>query len=137
MQAPNALEQLAAVVADALAAAGGTDRGAADLRVTPDADGWLRCELGGVPTQQASRFSAALDELLAPLTEPRYLIGRKVLVPPTSRLARTLFAARAVVGLPLPGAVAWHAVPRWFAQNKHRLGVSADLLAAAHRAAPT
>jgi hypothetical protein len=59
---------------------------------------------------------------LAPLTEPRYLIGRKILVPPTTRLARALFAARAVVGLPLPGAVAWHPVPRWFAQNQKRLG---------------
>jgi superfamily II DNA or RNA helicase len=120
--APNALEQLAAVVADALKATGGAEIGSAALRFTPDADGWIRCELGGVPTEQALRFSAVLDELLAPLTEPRYLIGRKILVPPTARLARALFAARAVVGLPLPGAVAWHPVPRWFAQNQKRLG---------------
>ncbi|MDT5126368.1 MAG: hypothetical protein QOH54_2012 [Mycobacterium sp.] len=120
-EAPNALEQLAAVVADALKAAGGAESGSAALRFTPDADGWLRCELGGVPTEQAQRFSAAFDELLAPLTEPRYLIGRKILVPPTARLARALFAARAVVGLSLPGAVAWHPVPRWFAQNQQRL----------------
>jgi superfamily II DNA or RNA helicase len=120
--APNALEQLAAVVADALKAASGAERGAEALRITPDVDGWLRCELDGVPTDQALRFSAVLDELLAPLTEPRYLIGRKILAPPTARLARWLFAARAVVGLPLPGAVAWHPVPRWFAKNQKRLG---------------
>ena len=120
--APNALEQLAAVVADALEAAGGAESGAAALRVTPDVDGWIRCELGSVPTEQAQRFSAALDELLAPLTEPRYLIGRKILEPPTARVARALFAARAVIGLPLPGAVAWHPVPRWFAKNQKRLG---------------
>jgi superfamily II DNA or RNA helicase len=120
--APNALEQLAAVVADALKATDGAERGAEALLITPDADGWIRCELGGVPAEQAQRFSAVLDELLAPLTEPRYLIGRKILVPPTGRIARMLFAVRAVVGLPLPGAIAWHPVPRWFAQNQKRLG---------------
>ena len=121
-EAPNALEQLAAAVADALKAAGGAERGSEALRIAPDADGWIRCELDGVPSEQARRFSAALDELLAPLTEPRYLIGRRILTPPTARLARSLFAVRAVVGLPLPGAVAWHPVPRWFAQNQKRLG---------------
>jgi superfamily II DNA or RNA helicase len=120
-EAPNALEQLAAVVADALEAAGGADDGSAGLRIIPDVDGWIRCELGGVPSEQSQRFSSALDELLAPLTEPRYLIGRKILLPPTAGLPRALFAARAVVGLPLPGAVTWHAVPRWFAKNKQRL----------------
>jgi hypothetical protein len=120
--APNALEQLAAVVADALKAAGGAERGAEALRITPDADGWIRCELGGVETEQAQLFSAVLDELLAPLTEPRYLVGRKILLPPTGRVARTLFAARAVLGLSLPGAVSWHPVPRWFAKNQKRLG---------------
>ncbi|POX89317.1 DNA or RNA helicase of superfamily II [Mycobacterium kansasii] len=119
--APNALEQLAAAVGDALRAAGGADRGSDALRITVDPDGWIRCELGGVPTEQSQRFTAALDELLAPLTEPRYLIGRKILTPPTGRVARGLFAARAVIGVPLPGAVAWHGVPQWFARRKDRL----------------
>ncbi|VBA57474.1 hypothetical protein LAUMK191_04057 [Mycobacterium attenuatum] len=120
--APNALEQLAATVADALRAADGADRGSEALRITADPDGWIRCELGGVPTEQSQRFTAALDELLAPLAEPRYLIGRKVLAPPPGAVARGLFAARAVVGLPLPGAIAWHSVPQWFARRKDRLG---------------
>ncbi|QUR68563.1 DEAD/DEAH box helicase family protein [Mycobacterium spongiae] len=119
-QAPNALERLAAVVADALHAAGGAERGAEALRIKADPDGWIRCELDGVPTEQSQRFTAALDELLAPLGEPRYLIGRKILTPPATRLARAAFAARAVMGLPVPGAVAWHAVPRWLARNKDR-----------------
>lgn len=119
-RAPNALEQLAAAVADALNSAGGAERGAEALRITADPDGWLRCELGGVPTEQSVRFTAVLDELLAPLTEPRYLIGRKVLTPPAGRVARNLYAARAVVGLPLPGAIAWHCVPQWFARRKDR-----------------
>ncbi|OSC40078.1 DEAD/DEAH box helicase family protein [Mycobacterium decipiens] len=119
-KAPNALEQLAAVVADALYDAGGAQRGADALRLTSDPDGWIRCELADVPTEQSQRFTGALDELLAPLAEPRYLIGRKILTPPAARIARGVFAARAVVGLPLPGAIAWHAVPRWFARNKDR-----------------
>lgn len=128
--APNALERLAAAVADALHATGGADAGAEALRFTPDADGWIRYELGGVPSEQALRFTTVLDELLAPLTEPRYLIGRRILEPPAAPQARMLFAARAVLGLPLPGAVAWHPVPRWFAQNKKRV---AALEAAWHR----
>ena len=111
-----------ATVADALHAAGGTDRGAEALRITPDADGWVRYELGGVPSGQAQLFSGVLDELLAPLTETRYLVGRKVLVPPIASVPRVLFACRAVLGLPLPGAVAWHPVPRWFGRNQRRLG---------------
>ena len=118
--APNALEQLAAAIADALKAAGGTERGSEALRITPDPDGWIRCELSGVPTDQSLRFTTALDELIAPLAEPRYLLGRKILTPPNGRLARPLFAARAVVGLPLPGAVAWHTMPRWFTRRKDR-----------------
>ena len=119
--APGALEQLAAVVADALHRAGGADRDAASLQIKPDADGWVRCELRGVPTEQSARFTSALDELLAPLTDPRYLLGRKVITPPNARIARAVFAARSLVGLPLPGAVVWHQVPRWFAQNQRRL----------------
>ncbi|KAA1250782.1 DNA or RNA helicase of superfamily II [Mycobacterium simiae] len=119
--APNAFEQLAAAVADALNAAGGAERGAEALRITTDPDGWIRCELGGVPTEQSGRFTVALDELLAPLTEPRYLIGRMILTPPPGRFTRGLYAARAVVGLPLPGAVAWHSVPHWFARRRDRL----------------
>lgn len=120
--APNAIDQLAAVVADALKSAGGITNGAGALRITPDSDGWVRYELDDVTTEDALRFSAVFDELLAPLTEPRHLIGRKILTPPTGRLARSRFAARVVVGLPLPGAVAWHPVPRWFGQNQKRLG---------------
>lgn len=118
--APNALEQLAAVVADALHAADGADSGAEAVRITPDPDGWIRCELGDVPTEQSQRFTEALDELLAPLAEPRYLIGRKILMPPAGRVARASFAVRAVLGVRLPGAIAWHAIPRWFARNQAR-----------------
>ena len=118
--APTALEQLAAAVADGLHAAGGTDSGAEHLttRLTPD--GWIRCELDGVPHEQSVRFATALDEILSPLADPRYLLGRRVLTPPAGRLGRIGYAGRAWLGLPLPGIVAWHAMPRWFAASQRK-----------------
>jgi superfamily II DNA or RNA helicase len=124
---PDALEQLAAAVADALHTAGGTDRGAEALHVSPAVDGSLRCELTGVPAEQSALFAAALDELLAPLAEPRYLVGRRVLVAPAGARGAVTLAVRSVMRRPLPGAVAWHAVPRWCARN----AVRRDLFAAA------
>jgi superfamily II DNA or RNA helicase len=120
--APTALEQLAAVVADALHDAGGADQGAVAVEVTPAPDGWLRCSLTGVPLEQSRRFTAALDELLAPLAEPRHLVGRRIVQAPAGRVARWGLTARALAGLPVPGAVAWHAVPQWCGVNQRRLG---------------
>ena len=136
-EAPNALEQLAAVVADGLKAAGGAERGAEAVRITPDADGWIRCELSGVAAEQAQLFSAVLDELLAPLTEPRYLIGRKILLPPPAGLARTALrrarsprASATRRGGMAPGAALVRPEPEasWCAAVR---------LATAHRPAPT
>ncbi len=120
--APTALEQLAAVVADALHDAAGADQGASAVEVSPTPDGWLRCSLTGVPLEQSRRFTAALDELLAPLAEPKQLIGRRIVRAPTGRVARWGLTARALVGLPVPGTVAWHAVPQWCGANQRRLG---------------
>ncbi|MEV0840861.1 DEAD/DEAH box helicase family protein [Actinocatenispora sera] len=117
---PDALEQLAAAVADALHTAGGTERGAEALRVSPTVGGALRCELTGVPAEQSARFAAALDELLAPLAEPRYLVGRRVLVAPAGARGAVALAVRSMARRPLPGAVAWHALPRWCARNAVR-----------------
>jgi hypothetical protein len=124
--APTAVEQLAAAVADALHAADGADRGADAVRVVPTADGWLRCELTGVPVEQSQRFATALDELMAPLAEPRHLVGRRVVSAPATRVGRTLLAARALLGLPVSGTVAWHAVPQWCAVNQRRLRLFLD-----------
>jgi superfamily II DNA or RNA helicase len=124
--APTAVEQLAAAVAEALHAAGGAERGADAVRVVPTADGWLRCELTGVPVEQSQRFATALDELMAPLAEPRHLVGRRVVRAPATRLGRTTLAARALLGLPVSGTVAWHAVPQWCAANQRRLRLFLD-----------
>jgi superfamily II DNA or RNA helicase len=124
--AQTAVEQFAAVVADALHVSDGSDRGAAAVQVLPTPDGWLRCELAGVPVEQSQRFSAALDELLSPLAEPKHLVGRRVVRVPATRRGRFALATRALLGLPGTGAVAWHAVPQWCAANPRRLRAFLD-----------
>jgi len=116
----GALERLAWVVADALLAAGGAARGAAAVAFEVTADGWQACRLTDVPAEEADRFAAALDELLAPIGEPRYLVGRVVLTPRRTRTARTVAALRSRLGLSIEGAVSWHSVPVWFAANRAR-----------------
>jgi hypothetical protein len=39
---------------------------------------------------------------------------------------RTGLAARALLGLPVSGTVAWHAVPQWCAANQRRLRLFLD-----------
>ncbi|HEY3502402.1 MAG TPA: DEAD/DEAH box helicase family protein [Actinocatenispora sp.] len=118
--APTALDQLAATVADALHDAGGADRGADAVRVVPGADGWLRCELSGVPVAQSRRYATAVDELLAPLADPRHLVGRRVVTVPAGRFGQLVWAGGTLLRLPVPGAVAWHAMPAWCAANAAR-----------------
>lgn len=119
--APSAVEQLAAVVADALHATGRACRGADAVCVVPTQDGWLRCELTGVAVEESERFAVALDELMAPLAEPKYLVGRRVVHVPATRRGRIALAARALVGLPSDDAVVvWHAVPKAW-QSGHLL----------------
>ena len=57
-------------------------------------DGWLRCEMRGVPQHESELFVTSLDELLAPLTEPRYLLSRLVVTIPTDTSAGWRLAAR-------------------------------------------
>lgn len=114
------LAEIAHVLADALHLTGGVTLGASGVRVLAGDDGWLRCELRGVPQQESELFAASLDELLAPLTEPRYLLSRLVVQVPVARAARWRMAARRAVGLQVDAAVTWHAVPTWLARNRER-----------------
>lgn len=117
-EGPTTLEQLAAAVLDAMRALGDVTGGTLAVATTPD--GWLRCELTGVPEQSSAAFADALDELLAPLAEPRLLVARLVLpTPVTARDRRRLARARAL-GRRVDAAVAWHAVPAALGRNKAR-----------------
>jgi hypothetical protein len=121
--APGALEQLAGAVADGLCDASGTSAGAANVVLQSTPDGWLRCELVGVSEAESALFTASLEELLAPLTQPRQLVGRVVLDVPATRRGRLAMAGRATLGLPIAAAIAWHAVPAWSAAGSRRLRI--------------
>ena len=118
--APPALEQIAYAVADGLALAGIGERGAEAVTLETTPDGWLRCALTEVSPEQSERFATALEEILAPLAEPRYLVGRMVITPAATTPARLLFALRATLRLPLQAAVAWHGLPAPFTVNRDR-----------------
>lgn len=121
--APGALEQLACAVADGLHDAGATSAGAANVLLQSTPDGWLRCELSGVNETESALFTASLEELLAPLTQPRHLVGRVVLTVPARRRDRLAMAARTTLGMPITAAIAWHAVPAWSAAGSRRLRI--------------
>jgi superfamily II DNA or RNA helicase len=124
--ASGALEQLARAVADGLCEAGGTSAGAANVVLQSTPDGWLRCELAGVSEAESGLFTASLEELLAPLAQPRQLVGRVVIDVPTTRRGRLAMAARATLGLPITAAIGWHAVPAWSAAGSRRLRIFLD-----------
>ena len=119
------LRQLAETVADALQAAGGSDVGAGAVRVAGGEQGWLSVELDA-PTAQSQLFATCLDELLAPLAEPRWLVSRLVLPAPAAAADRRRLALARALGRPGDVAVCWHAVPTWLARNKVRLAAFDD-----------
>ena len=119
----DTLGDLARAVADALVATGlnGSASGAGAVRVTPQPDGYYRCLLEGATTDESQRFAEALDQLVTPLWDPRWIIPRPVLeTPPTVRGAGAL-ALRLVAGRVTPGPQVWHAVPDLLATRQDRV----------------
>ncbi len=114
------LRQLAEAVADALHTARGTVVGAEAVRVLGVRNGWLSCELEA-PAEQSELFASCLDELLAPLAQPRWLISRLVLPVPAAAADRRRLARARALRRPVEAAVAWHAVPTWLGRNRARL----------------
>lgn len=119
----DTLGAMGRAVADALAETGRNDRaaGADRVRVVPQPDGYQRCLLAGVSEADAGRFAEAMEDVLAPLWEPRWVIGRQVLDdPPTLSGAVRVFVT-GVAGRVAPGRVVYHAVPDLLAGNKERV----------------
>jgi hypothetical protein len=114
------LTQLASAVADALHASALTSAGVTALRVHGGRGGWLHCTLD-VPAVESALFAASLEELLAPLAEPRWLVSRLVLPAPVGTAERRRLARAAALGRPVEAAVAWHAVPAELCRNKGRV----------------
>lgn len=119
----DTLEDLAAAVAEGLAATGGIDAklDAGAVRLVVQGDGYYRCYLDGASLADGRRFAESLDELLAPLGTPRYLIPRYVEDPPRGDAAALLLLLKRSLTR-RPGArVVYHAVPAYLAANKQRV----------------
>jgi superfamily II DNA or RNA helicase len=114
----GSLEDLAAATADALHVAGLVSRGGDAVRVEAQPDGSYRARLEEVPAAQSALFAEALDEVLSPLSQPRYVIPRLILAPPAGRAAATRLALRRLVTGHVPATVVYHAVPSALSGNK-------------------
>jgi superfamily II DNA or RNA helicase len=119
----DALEDLAAATAEGLARTGGIDRGlgAGSVRVTAQSDGYYRCYLAGADEASSRRFAEAMEELLAPLVAPRYIIPRFVAEPPRSLADAAALALRLWWRRHGGARVVYHAVPSYLAANRARV----------------
>jgi hypothetical protein len=91
------------------------------VRIVPQADGYYRCYLAGASAAEGALFAESLDELLAPLAAPRYLIPRYVADRPGSALAAARLGLRLALRGGLGGRVVYHAVPGYLAANRDRV----------------
>lgn len=116
---PADLADLARAVADGLQGAGLSPVGADRIRLDVDARGVYRMSLDGVDAATSAVFATALDEVLAPLGSPRYLVPRYVLAAPT----RPYRQGRAWLdGTAEPNGAVYHAVPTVLGANADRAG---------------
>jgi hypothetical protein len=112
-QAPpsGSFADMAAATADALRQAGLVSQGPGALRLEPLPEGEYRARLADVSAAESATFAAALDEVLSPLANPRYIVPRLFVAPPAdSRAARRLALGRGDGG-GVPATVVYHAVP--------------------------
>jgi superfamily II DNA or RNA helicase len=116
--ASGSLDDLGAATADALHAAGLTSRGGDAVRVEAQPDGSYRASLEEVPAAESALFAEALDEVLSPLSQPRYVIPRLILAPPAGRAAAARLALRRLITGHVPATVVYHAVPTALSGNK-------------------
>ena len=110
----------ARAVADGLHDVGDSPVGSDSVRVEPSSSGhyrvWLDCD-----DRQVTRvFAEALDEVLAPLGSPRYVIPRFVVPTPQSRSDQRRFAWAQIWRRPIEVEVVWHAVPTTSGSHRHR-----------------
>jgi superfamily II DNA or RNA helicase len=119
----GSLEDLAMATADALHTAGRVSRGGAAVRVEVLPDGAYRARLQDVPAGESAVFATALDEVLSPLAQPRYIVPRLIVTPPSGTRAALGLAVRRVLGGPVPAALVYHAVPSVLGANKQLAAV--------------
>ena len=108
----GSFEDMAAATADALREAGMLSRGSSAVLIEPLPDGSYRARLTDVSAAESATFAAALDEVLSPLAQPRYIVPRLFIAPPAStRAALRLTRRHHRPGGGIPATVVYHAVP--------------------------
>jgi superfamily II DNA or RNA helicase len=119
----SSLDDLAAAVAEALVATGLVDNRltAASVRVASQPDSYYRCYLEGANLRDSSVFATALDELLAPIQSPRWIIPRYVSAPPGNFLGGLRLLAGRLGRNRVGSTVVYHAVPTLLGANKSRV----------------
>ena len=120
----DALEDIAAALAEGLRATGGISPGLGPdaVKVVLQEDGYYRCYLAGASLEESRLFVEGLDELLSPLSAPRYIIPRSIADPPRSGLGAALLYLRRSSPGGLGSTVVYHAVPTYLGANKERVG---------------
>nr|WP_281353415.1 helicase-related protein [Phytoactinopolyspora mesophila] len=112
----------ACAVADALKKAGLSERGSAGLSAAVEKDGSYRIALDGVDTATSQLFTAALDDVLAPLAAPRYVVPRYVAPELPADDASLRQAGQAWLDGQRPAnTVVYHAVPSVLGVNAARV----------------
>jgi superfamily II DNA or RNA helicase len=120
MDRSNGLANLAAAVAEGLHRAGVTADGASAVEVTAMSDGTYGATLQGSTEAESVAFAEALDEVLSPLADPRYVVTRAVIDPPHTGAQVLGLALRRGLGIGSRGAEVWHAVPTILATRRDR-----------------
>lgn len=121
---PVDLLRVAYAVADGLREAELVPCGAEAVRWNVEPDGSYQVVLddpGADATESSARFACALDQAVAPIATPRYVIPRYLLDPPETDGARLSDGFRVLFGRLRPEAVVWHAVPDDLGVNAGRV----------------
>jgi superfamily II DNA or RNA helicase len=120
--ATGTLESIASAVVDALAVTRGIDKqlSPSSLRIVVQPDGYYRCYLDGASRKDSLVFAEALDQVLAPIEDARYIIGRWVVDPPATRRGRLALSMRCLLRRP-GGRLVFHAVPEYLAARRERV----------------
>ena len=87
------------------------------MRVRIDARGDLRCHLDA-DARSAEAFALALDEVVSPITDPRYLLPRWHLPPGNPGIRGWWDQLRAGIGSAHERDPVWHAVPSVLGTNR-------------------
>ena len=117
--------RVASAVADGLLASGLTRRGSDCVEVVVDHEGEYRCLLRDVSEVEAEVFVDALEEAVAPIALPRYLVPRWVRTKharkgAVGRWGERWSAMLAGFGRIRSDGVVWHAVPTVLGVNAER-----------------